>query len=242
MSPTARRRSRCSRRSARKPPQFAHEALLVAAEGKLSKRLGSYGAEHLREEGVEPMALLSVLARIGTSQPVEPIAEPRRARRRLRLCAFRPRAGAFRSARGRTDQCAAAAQARLCRCRRSAAGRRDRGGLAAAAAEPRASRRFRRLVRGAARRDRAAGARATTSGCWSEGRCGVAREARLVGRAVAGADRRSSSSRPARRAASCFIRCAWRSPGARADPEMAGLVARMGKDRAVRRLEAAAKR
>jgi glutamyl-tRNA synthetase len=57
-----------------KPPQFAHEALLVAAEGKLSKRLGSYGAEHLREEGVEPMALLDLLARIGTSQPVEAIA------------------------------------------------------------------------------------------------------------------------------------------------------------------------
>src|SRR6478672_1082737 len=57
-----------------KPPEFAHEALLVAAEGKLSKRLGSYGAEHLREERVEPMALLDVLARIGTSQPVEPIA------------------------------------------------------------------------------------------------------------------------------------------------------------------------
>ena len=52
-------------------PQFAHEALLVAAEGKLSKRLGSYGTSHLREEGVEPMALLSLLARIGTSQPVE---------------------------------------------------------------------------------------------------------------------------------------------------------------------------
>ena len=57
------------------PPQFAHEALLVAAEGKLSKRLGSYGAEHLRGEGVEPMAMLSLLARIGTSQPVEPLAE-----------------------------------------------------------------------------------------------------------------------------------------------------------------------
>ena len=57
-----------------KPPEFAHEALLVAAEGKLSKRLGSYGAEHLRAEGVEPLAMLSVLARIGTSQPVEPIA------------------------------------------------------------------------------------------------------------------------------------------------------------------------
>jgi glutamyl-tRNA synthetase len=57
-----------------KPPEFAHEALLVAAEGKLSKRLGSYGAEHLRQEGVEPMALLDLLARTGTSQPVEPIA------------------------------------------------------------------------------------------------------------------------------------------------------------------------
>ncbi len=57
-----------------KPPEFAHEALLVAAEGKLSKRLGSYGAEHVRAEGVEPMAMLSVLARIGTSQPVEPVA------------------------------------------------------------------------------------------------------------------------------------------------------------------------
>ena len=55
-------------------PEFAHEALLVAAEGKLSKRLGSYGAEHLREEGVEPIALLDVLGRIGTSQPVEPLA------------------------------------------------------------------------------------------------------------------------------------------------------------------------
>ena len=56
------------------PPKFAHEALLVAAEGKMSKRLGSYGVQHLREEGVEPMAMLSLLARIGTSQPVEPIA------------------------------------------------------------------------------------------------------------------------------------------------------------------------
>jgi glutamyl-tRNA synthetase len=56
-----------------RPPHFAHEALLVAAEGKLSKRLGSYGTEHLRAEGVEPIALLDVLARIGTSEPVEAI-------------------------------------------------------------------------------------------------------------------------------------------------------------------------
>ena len=53
------------------PPHFAHEALLVAAEGKLSKRLGSTGVEALREAGIEPLALLSLLARLGTSQPVE---------------------------------------------------------------------------------------------------------------------------------------------------------------------------
>ena len=56
------------------PPHFAHEALLVAAEGKLSKRLGSVGVDALREAGLEPMALLSLLARLGTSQPVEPLA------------------------------------------------------------------------------------------------------------------------------------------------------------------------
>ena len=54
-----------------KPPHLAHEALLVAAEGKLSKRLGSTGVDALREAGIEPMALLSLLARLGTSQPVE---------------------------------------------------------------------------------------------------------------------------------------------------------------------------
>jgi glutamyl-tRNA synthetase len=57
------------------PPAFAHEALLVAAEGKLSKRLGSLGVEQIRSEGLEPMALISVLARLGTSQPVEALAD-----------------------------------------------------------------------------------------------------------------------------------------------------------------------
>jgi glutamyl-tRNA synthetase len=52
-------------------PHFAHEALLVAAEGKLSKRLGSTGIDAMREAGIEPLALLSLLARLGTSQPVE---------------------------------------------------------------------------------------------------------------------------------------------------------------------------
>ena len=55
-----------------RPPHFAHEALLVAAEGKLSKRLGSTGVDGMRDAGIEPLALLSLLARLGTSRPVEP--------------------------------------------------------------------------------------------------------------------------------------------------------------------------
>ncbi|HEV2079500.1 MAG TPA: glutamate--tRNA ligase [Allosphingosinicella sp.] len=54
-------------------PAFAHAALLVGSEGKLSKRLGSLGVEGMKEAGIEPIALLAKLARIGTSQPVEPV-------------------------------------------------------------------------------------------------------------------------------------------------------------------------
>lgn len=57
------------------PPRFAHEALLVGSEGKLSKRLGSLGVAAFRERDVEPEALVALLARLGTSLPVEPIAE-----------------------------------------------------------------------------------------------------------------------------------------------------------------------
>ena len=56
-------------------PNFAHEALLVGSEGKLSKRLGSLGCDAFRERGIEPEALVALLARLGTSLPVEPIAE-----------------------------------------------------------------------------------------------------------------------------------------------------------------------
>ena len=58
------------------PPAFAHEALLVGSEGKLSKRLGALGVDAMRAAGIEPMALIAKLARIGTSRPVEPFASP----------------------------------------------------------------------------------------------------------------------------------------------------------------------
>ncbi|MEJ1973464.1 MAG: glutamate--tRNA ligase [Lacunisphaera sp.] len=56
-------------------PAFAHTALLVGSEGKLSKRLGSLGMEALREAGIEPIALNALLARLGTSDPVEPVTD-----------------------------------------------------------------------------------------------------------------------------------------------------------------------
>ena len=54
-------------------PQFAHFPLLVGASGEaLSKRLGSLSLEQLRQDGLEPLAVASYLAKIGTSDPVEP--------------------------------------------------------------------------------------------------------------------------------------------------------------------------
>ncbi|KAA0920390.1 glutamate--tRNA ligase [Aquicoccus porphyridii] len=53
-------------------PQFAHHSLLTGPQGEaLSKRLGVLALRDLRERGVEPMALLSLMARLGSSDPVE---------------------------------------------------------------------------------------------------------------------------------------------------------------------------
>jgi glutamyl-tRNA synthetase len=56
-------------------PAFGHFPLLVGADGgALSKRLGSLSVSELADEGYEPMAINSHLAKIGTSDPVEPRA------------------------------------------------------------------------------------------------------------------------------------------------------------------------
>jgi glutamyl-tRNA synthetase len=56
------------------PPQMAHLALITGADAALSKRLGSEGVPQWREAGIEPQAVAALLARLGTSQPVEPVA------------------------------------------------------------------------------------------------------------------------------------------------------------------------
>ena len=55
------------------PPAFAHNALISDKDGgKLSKRIGSLSILDLRDdEGLEPMAIASVMARLGTSDPIE---------------------------------------------------------------------------------------------------------------------------------------------------------------------------
>ena len=53
-------------------PKFAHTPLLVGADGKsLSKRIGSLSMGELRQQGIEPMAIASLLSKIGTSDSVE---------------------------------------------------------------------------------------------------------------------------------------------------------------------------
>lgn len=52
---------------------FAHISLLIDASGQgFSKRLGGGSLSTFREEGIEAMAINSLLARLGTSLPVEP--------------------------------------------------------------------------------------------------------------------------------------------------------------------------
>jgi glutamyl-tRNA synthetase len=54
-------------------PYFAHHNLLTGAQGEaLSKRLGSLSIRGLREEGLEPLAVMTHASLIGTSEALQP--------------------------------------------------------------------------------------------------------------------------------------------------------------------------
>ena len=56
-----------------KAPAFAHHNLLVGAQGEaLSKRLGSLSIHGLREQGFEPLAVMTHASLIGTSEALHP--------------------------------------------------------------------------------------------------------------------------------------------------------------------------
>ena len=223
-----------------KPPEFAHEALLVAAEGKLSKRLGSYGAEHLRAEGVEPMAMLSVLARIGTSQPVEPVASLDELARDFDFSTF-----------GRAPAHFDPHEVELVNAR--LLHRLDYAAVAD------------RLPQGASEEDwlllRPNLERLSDFAAWYEVLRGevdppeLSHDERLLVKDAASiAERLDWSAEPwkalsdelkqssGKKGRELFHPLRLALTGRESGPEMAGLVARMGKERAVRRLEAAARR
>jgi len=55
--------------------QFGHLPLLLDSDGgKLSKRIGSLSLRGLRNDGIEPIAVSSYLARLGTSDDPEPLS------------------------------------------------------------------------------------------------------------------------------------------------------------------------
>lgn len=57
-------------------PSFAHFSLMLGADGgNLSKRIGSLSLQELRAQGFEPMSLNSLIARLGTADPVEPVQD-----------------------------------------------------------------------------------------------------------------------------------------------------------------------
>ncbi|MEL6681319.1 MAG: glutamate--tRNA ligase [Pseudomonadota bacterium] len=52
--------------------RFAHHSLLTGPQGEaLSKRLGTFALRDLRAQGIAPQAILSLMARLGSSDPVE---------------------------------------------------------------------------------------------------------------------------------------------------------------------------
>jgi len=58
------------------PATFAHLSLMTdAAGGGLSKRLGSLSVADLRAQGLEPMAINALLARLGTSDDIQPVVD-----------------------------------------------------------------------------------------------------------------------------------------------------------------------
>lgn len=52
-------------------PDFAHLALVKASAGKISKREGGFDVKSLRADGYEPMAIVNLLAQIGTSDQLK---------------------------------------------------------------------------------------------------------------------------------------------------------------------------
>ena len=71
------------------PPIFAHHSMLTGKDGgPLAKRTGSHSVRGLRQAGIEPMTILSMLASVGTSDPPRFVPEPEELAGLFDLAAF----------------------------------------------------------------------------------------------------------------------------------------------------------
>lgn len=72
-----------------KPPIFAHLPLLSDKDGsKLSKRIGSLSLKDLQADGIEPMSVISLMARLGTSEAIETFTSHEEAIKNFDLSTF----------------------------------------------------------------------------------------------------------------------------------------------------------
>lgn len=55
----------------KEPPKLGHISLLKSKVEKISKRIGGFDVKSLREQFIEPMAVTSLLAKMGTSDSIE---------------------------------------------------------------------------------------------------------------------------------------------------------------------------
>ncbi len=60
------------------PPQMGHLSLLQSKTGEISKRLGGFDIHSLREQFIEPMAINSLLAKMGSSDSIEAVSDMKR--------------------------------------------------------------------------------------------------------------------------------------------------------------------
>ena len=196
-------------------PAFAHHSLLIGADGEaLSKRLGALSLRSFREAGLEPMAVASHAALIGTSDPIAPHTS-------LDALAALFDLGKLSRAPARFDPAELAAlNAKLLHGLGydAVAARLEALGVGGGAA-------FWEAVRGnlstlAEARDWWEIATGSPSACdRGPERCATPRPGSCRPspgtRRPGAAGRQRSRPRLVPRAASCFIRCGWRSPDAR---------------------------
>lgn len=54
-----------------KAPNLAHLSLIKSKDGEISKRIGGFDIQAMRDQGIHPLSILSFLAKLGTSDSIE---------------------------------------------------------------------------------------------------------------------------------------------------------------------------